>query len=86
MRDRCDKRLGMGLTERHLKVIAMKVGLFGYRPHTFQEIAEEMGFCRARGDKIFRRVLARIIRHCERKGVDPYEMHILEESNRHHPA
>lgn len=78
MRYRNIKRLGGGINERHLKVVLMRVGLCGYREHTFTEIAKEFGFSRCRGNQIFDKCLNNISVHCKRKGVSPFDLHIFD--------
>lgn len=80
MRDREIKRLGLGISERHLKVVLMKVGLCGFGEHTFREISREFGFANARANQIYDKCIKNIMRHCRRKEVCPFEMHIFEES------
>lgn len=50
----------------------------GFQKTTFRALAKEEGVSRTRIDQIYGVAIERIKWHCKRKGVCPYETHILE--------
>jgi hypothetical protein len=77
MRERYEKRMGLGINPRHFDIICMRVGLLGYKRHRFREIADQYGVTNTRIHQIYQRALFNVRRHCERCKVDPVAMHII---------
>lgn len=60
------------LAYREKRVLELMYGLFGYRPHTWEEIGKELGYCQGTINNIKERAL-RKLRHLSRsRGLEDY--------------